>query len=380
MLKRLAITVSSLLFSAAVALASGVNPATALYYDGSLWIAGDNGIVRVGRNGRSMNYGEKELGVSGVKGIVADSSENIWYLGSDGLVRSYSFLDGFGSFDVLPSGITALASDPAGERVFASTDTILYSWKPGENEVAECPLESPVTSLDLAADGAVWITCTNAVMRLDKQGKCELFSSASSRQDISNSIHFEIETKAKRINWIAVLFALLVGLTVADAYWRFSIAKPSKQSEPGPAVATDGSTETPAEESRTEPEKTPRREPGKAPQPQPSPTLELSAPDDFVQQVERIIRENIATKKFGVDEIAEITGISRIHVNRKLKAAGCPSPSVMLKKARMKLAEKLVREGKLPMQEIAQRCGFSSASYFATSFRDYFGVPPSDFK
>ena len=71
--------------------------------------------------------------------------------------------------------------------------------------------------------------------------------------------------------------------------------------------------------------------------------------------------------------------MSRIHVNRKLKAEGSPSPSVLLKDARMSLAAKLLKEGKLSVKEVGEKCGFSRPSYFATSFKEYFGISPSSF-
>lgn len=70
-------------------------------------------------------------------------------------------------------------------------------------------------------------------------------------------------------------------------------------------------------------------------------------------------------------------GITRVHLNRKLKEAGAPAPKMILKKARMEKALTMLREG-LPVSDVYAACGFSSASYFSSAFKEYFGYTPSD--
>ena len=87
----------------------------------------------------------------------------------------------------------------------------------------------------------------------------------------------------------------------------------------------------------------------------------------------------MANPSYGVEEVAADLGITRIHVNRKLKAETGFSPSAVFKAIRMNEAVRLLREGQLSIAEIAQKCGFSTASYFSTAFKDYFSMSPSDF-
>lgn len=72
-------------------------------------------------------------------------------------------------------------------------------------------------------------------------------------------------------------------------------------------------------------------------------------------------------------------GMSRIHLNRKLKADSDTSPSTLLKEARMKVAADELIAGKLSIAEIATKSGFSTPSYFSTAFRDWFGMTPSEY-
>ena len=311
--------------------------------------------------------------------LASDKSGNMWILGSDGVLRRYSFLDGFTSPEGLPSEVKTLAVNPESGLVFASVQDALFVWKSEDNPPVPsrvCSLPSPVVSFAFASDEAVWLTLENALYRLDKSGSLSLVSETPEDGDISKLIHFKIETSAGITPWVWVFVAFLLGLALAYPVSlllkNLNSKKPEKTAASIPTKPVTPSPLAPVIQAPVKPV---------TPDPIGSlPVVSDSSSDTFVAEVERIIRDNIATQKFGVDEIAEITGVSRIHVNRKLKAAGAPSPSVMLKKARMEAAAKLVAEAKVPMQEIALRCGFSSASYFATSFRDYFGVPPTEYK
>lgn len=100
---------------------------------------------------------------------------------------------------------------------------------------------------------------------------------------------------------------------------------------------------------------------------------------EFGHQVYELVSAHLTDPSYGVEEVASDLGITRIHVNRKLKAQTGYSPSAVFKFIRMNLAAKYLVEGKLSMAEIAQRCGFSSASYFSTAFKDYYSVTPSEY-
>ena len=100
---------------------------------------------------------------------------------------------------------------------------------------------------------------------------------------------------------------------------------------------------------------------------------------DFGRKLLELVIRNMANPSYGVEEVAADLGITRIHVNRKLKAETGFSPSAVFKAIRMNEAVRLLREGQFSIAEIAQKCGFSTASYFSTAFKDYFSLSPSDF-
>ena len=98
---------------------------------------------------------------------------------------------------------------------------------------------------------------------------------------------------------------------------------------------------------------------------------------DFVSRVEKIVAAHFTDPGYSVETLADELGITRVHLNRKLKDAGARAPKIILKKARMDKALAMLREG-LPVSDVYAACGFSSASYFSSAFKEYFGYTPSE--
>jgi len=100
---------------------------------------------------------------------------------------------------------------------------------------------------------------------------------------------------------------------------------------------------------------------------------------DFGTELLKLIETNMENPDFGVEEIADLMGLSRIHVNRKLKQETGFSPSYVLKTIRMNQATHLLTDGEHTIAEVGTICGFASASYFSTAFKDYYGMTPSEY-
>ena len=96
-------------------------------------------------------------------------------------------------------------------------------------------------------------------------------------------------------------------------------------------------------------------------------------------RVAEVIKKNLDNPAFGVDDLAREVGMSRVHLNRKLKDATGISPSSLIKSTRMKQAAYLLVHDKVNISEVAYRVGFSTPSYFSSSFREYFGMTPKEF-
>ncbi len=111
--------------------------------------------------------------------------------------------------------------------------------------------------------------------------------------------------------------------------------------------------------------------------PEPKPVVGEPEEGSFYEEVYNLVMKNFRNPEFGVEDVAESFGISRVHLNRKHKAENSPSPSDMIKTMRMELAAGMLKDGTHSISEIAQECGFSSASYFSSAFKEYYGVAPA---
>ena len=55
------------------------------------------------------------------------------------------------------------------------------------------------------------------------------------------------------------------------------------------------------------------------------------------------------------------------------------SPQDFIKNTRLKVAAKIFKEGHTNISQVMYGVGFNSPSYFATSFRELYGVNPSEY-
>ena len=104
-----------------------------------------------------------------------------------------------------------------------------------------------------------------------------------------------------------------------------------------------------------------------------------SADDTFLPRTVEIIKANIGDPAFGVEELSREIGMSRVHLNRKLKETISLSPGTFIKSIRLKQAAYLLVNNKVNISEVAYKVGFSTHSYFSSTFKDYFGLPPKEF-
>jgi AraC-like DNA-binding protein len=80
-----------------------------------------------------------------------------------------------------------------------------------------------------------------------------------------------------------------------------------------------------------------------------------------------------------VAQLAKQAALSRsAFFDRFTRAVGLP-PIEYLLTWRMALAKDLLRRQDLPLSEVAERVGYSSASTFSTAFSRHVGQPPSHF-
>lgn len=102
--------------------------------------------------------------------------------------------------------------------------------------------------------------------------------------------------------------------------------------------------------------------------------------DTFLHDVMDHIKANIGNADYNVETMAQDLCMSRMNLYRKVKALTGLTPSALLREVRLKTAAQLLTSRPdVSINDVARRVGFTSSSYFAKSFKEQFGVLPSDF-
>ena len=110
----------------------------------------------------------------------------------------------------------------------------------------------------------------------------------------------------------------------------------------------------------------------------PKPEME-NAEEKLFARLNDVLKKHLDNSEFSVQQLSEEVGISRVHLNRKVKERYGVSPNIFIKSYRLKQAAYLLIHNHVNISEVAYRVGFSSHSYFTTSFHDYFGMSPKEF-
>ncbi len=101
--------------------------------------------------------------------------------------------------------------------------------------------------------------------------------------------------------------------------------------------------------------------------------------EEFLKKLHSTLMENISENDLSVERVAELMGYSISTLYRKVKALTDLNTVEYMRLTRLKKAAELLTEGNYRINEISYLVGFSSASYFATSFQKQFGISPSQF-
>ena len=103
------------------------------------------------------------------------------------------------------------------------------------------------------------------------------------------------------------------------------------------------------------------------------------ADEELLKQAIDIVEKNLDNSEFSIQEFADGMGMSRSNLHMKLKAITGESALEFIRKIRFREACRMLREGQYSISEISYKVGFSTPSYFATSFKKHFGCLPSEY-
>lgn len=100
----------------------------------------------------------------------------------------------------------------------------------------------------------------------------------------------------------------------------------------------------------------------------------------FLADLTAIVEANVSRAELSVEDVARSLGISRVQLYRKVKAVLGTGVTDFIQGIRLTKARQLLLDEELTIAEVAYQLGFSSPSYFSTSFKARYQVSPSEFR
>jgi YesN/AraC family two-component response regulator len=102
--------------------------------------------------------------------------------------------------------------------------------------------------------------------------------------------------------------------------------------------------------------------------------------DAFLQKVRGMVEEHLSESEFEIDMLAQLLGMSRSQLFRKIKALTGQSPSLYIRSIRLQRGKELLETTDMNVSEVAYTVGFSAPAYFSDAFTETFGIRPSQIR
>lgn len=100
---------------------------------------------------------------------------------------------------------------------------------------------------------------------------------------------------------------------------------------------------------------------------------------DVFNLINESIRKHISDSEFNLDQLSKEVGLSKTQLHRKMKEHYGITANSYIKLYRLKQAAYMLVHNDVNISEVMFAVGFSSPSYFASSFRECFGMSPREF-
>lgn len=106
---------------------------------------------------------------------------------------------------------------------------------------------------------------------------------------------------------------------------------------------------------------------------------ELQLKADFPATVRRLVRKQLLFGQCSMDAVAAALGMHRRTLDRKLQRHAVQY-GALVESVKQDAAGQLLRDSRLQVQQIAESLGFSTAANFATAFRHWTGMTPTEYR
>jgi DNA-binding response OmpR family regulator len=112
-----------------------------------------------------------------------------------------------------------------------------------------------------------------------------------------------------------------------------------------------------------------------------NPKIISNTPADakFLDKILSFIEKNLPESEYSVEQLAKDYGVSRIYLNRKIKALTGETTIEFMRNIKLKHAAELLKQNKLNVSEVAWEVGYNDIRTFRKRFKEKFELSPSEF-
>lgn len=100
----------------------------------------------------------------------------------------------------------------------------------------------------------------------------------------------------------------------------------------------------------------------------------------LIDKIVSEINDHLEDPNLNVEKLCQEVGLSRAHLNRKMKELFGLTPSEFIRNMRLRKACDLLRQGDVDISQIAYSVGFISQPHFSTAFKRFTGFSPSEYR
>jgi len=105
----------------------------------------------------------------------------------------------------------------------------------------------------------------------------------------------------------------------------------------------------------------------------------ISENERFEQKLHTLIKNNIENEELSVEILAEMIGMSRANLYRKVKSLTGKGPNELIRDVRLVVAAELLSQNKYSIASISYSVGIKDPQYFAKIFKKHYGKSPSQY-
>lgn len=99
----------------------------------------------------------------------------------------------------------------------------------------------------------------------------------------------------------------------------------------------------------------------------------------FLKKAMKLMEDHLDDSQFSTDTFAREMCMSRSNLHLKMKALTGESTNEFIRRFRLRRAVDLLKSGRYTVSEVSSMVGYGTPSYFATSFKKFYGSLPSDY-